>query len=149
MTENKRIHECAANFQGSGTILLAEDEEIVRKLVRVVLETYGYRVLEAASGGTALLICQQHQEPIDLLLTDVVMPEMSGRELANRLAQLHPEMKVLFMSGYTDDAIVRHGVVEEEVLFIQKPFAPDDLARKVKEVLGSSKCAKINDRTSF
>jgi len=145
MTENKRICGCAANLQGSGTILLAEDEEIVRNLVREVLETYGYRVLEAASGVRALLICERHRESIDLLLTDVVMPEMSGRELANRLAQLHPEMTVLFMSGYTDDAIVRHGVLKEEVLFIQKPFAPDDLARKVKEVLGSSKCAETDD----
>jgi CheY-like chemotaxis protein len=146
MKENKRIRESAADLNGAGTILLAADEEIVRKLVREVLEGYGYRVLEATSGATALSICEQHRESIDLLLTDVVMPEMSGPELARRLTQLHPEMKVLFMSGYTDDAIVRHGVLEEEVLFIQKPFAPDDLARKVKEVFGSSKYAKINDR---
>ncbi len=148
MTENKRIREFAADLQGAGTILLAEDEAMVRRLVREILETYGYRVLEAASGGTALLISEQYQEPIDLLLTDVIMPEMSGPELANRLAQLHPEMKVLFMSGYTDNAIVRHDVPEEEPLFIQKPFAPDDLARKVKEVLSSSKYAKLNESIS-
>jgi YesN/AraC family two-component response regulator len=93
-------------------------------------------VLEAANGGAALLICERHKEGIHLLLTDVVMPEMSGPELADRLAQLHSKMKVLFMSGYTDDTIVHQGVLDEGTPFIQKPFAPDDLARKVKEVLG-------------
>jgi PAS domain S-box-containing protein len=123
-------------MQGSETILLAEDEEVVRRLVHEVLKSYGYNVLEAGHGGGAFLICERHQEPIHLLLTDVVMPEMSGRELAERLAQLRPEMKVLYMSGYTDDAIVHHGVLAANAPFIQKPFTPHALAHKVREVLG-------------
>jgi PAS domain S-box-containing protein len=134
--EYKRSAETVEDLEGTGTILLAEDEEMVRTLARQVLEMYGYQVLEAANGGAALLICERHTEGIHLLLTDVVMPEMSGPELADRLAQLHPRMKVLFMSGYTDDTIVHQGVLDEGTPFIQKPFAPDDLARKVKEVLG-------------
>jgi CheY-like chemotaxis protein len=116
-------------------VLLAEDEEVVRTLACEVLETYGYRVLEAAGGGAALLICEREQEPIDLLITDVVMPELSGRQLAERLKQLRPDMRVLYMSGYTDNAIVHQGVLEEGANFIQKPFAPATLARKVREVL--------------
>ena len=136
--EYKRSAESVEDLQGSGTILLAEDEEMVRTLASQVLEMYGYQVLEAANGGAALLICERHKERIHLLITDVVMPEMSGPELADRLAQLRPKMKVLFMSGYTDDAIVHQGVLDEGTPFIQKPFAPDDLARKVKEVLRRS-----------
>ena len=117
------------------TILLVEDDEVVRKLVSEVLDNEGYRLLEAANGVAALSICAQYEEPIHLLLTDVVMPEMSGRELANRLAAVRPELKVLYMSGYTDDVIVHHGVLDEGTEFIQKPFTPDVLARKIREVL--------------
>jgi len=106
----KRSTEVEEIFHGTETILLAEDEEMVRNLAREVLETYGYHVLEAANGGSALLICERHQALIQLLITGVVMPEMSGRELADRLSQLRPEMKVLYMSGYTDNAIVPRGV---------------------------------------
>ena len=120
---------------GWETILVVEDEEEVRKLAVLVLQKQGYRVLEAAQGGDALLICEQRKDPIHLMLTDVVMPRMSGRELAARLASLHPEMRVLYMSGYTDDAITHHSVLEEGLNFIQKPFTLDGLARKVREVL--------------
>jgi CheY-like chemotaxis protein len=133
--EYKQRAEVRESVQGTETILLAEDEEIVRELAREVLEAYGYRVLAATNGGSALLICERHTEPIHLLVTDVVMPEMSGRELADRLSQLRPEMKVLYMSGYTDNAIVHQGVLDEGANFIQKPFAPNALARKVREVL--------------
>jgi CheY-like chemotaxis protein len=124
---------------GRETILLAEDEDLVRKLAREVLETLGYQVLEAMNGGAALLLCERHQEKIHLLISDVVMPEMSGRELAERLAQLRPDMKVLFMSGYTDNAIVHQGILDEGADFIQKPFSPDALARKVRDVLDGRK----------
>jgi two-component system cell cycle sensor histidine kinase/response regulator CckA len=121
--------------EGTETILLVEDDEAVRGVIHEVLQSYGYQVLVAAHGDAALSVCERFPKTIDLLLTDVVMPRMSGRELANRLAALRPEMKVLFMSGYTDDAIVHHGVLDADTPFIQKPFAPDVLARKVRNVL--------------
>jgi PAS domain S-box-containing protein len=137
--EYKRSAEPEEALQGTGVILLAEDEHMVRKLAREVLEMCGYKVLEAANGGDALLTCERHKEPIDLLVTDVIMPEMGGRELSSRLGQLRPEMKVLYMSGYTDNAIVHQGVLDEEANFIQKPFSPQTLASKVREVLGETK----------
>jgi PAS domain S-box-containing protein len=131
----ERRIEMESDVLGSETVLVAEDEEMVRKLARRVLEMFGYQVLEAANGGSALLICERHNEPIHLLVTDVIMPEMSGRDLADRLAQLRPGIKVLYMSGYTDDAIVHQGVLDEGANYIQKPFATDALVRKVREVL--------------
>jgi PAS domain S-box-containing protein len=122
--------------RGTESILLVEDEDAVRALTRHVLLNCGYRILEARDGNEALLLANQHQGPIDLLLTDVVMPRIGGRELATRLAVMFPGLKVLFLSGYTDDAIVRHGILEAEVSFLQKPFTPSSLAAKIREVLG-------------
>jgi PAS domain S-box-containing protein len=117
------------------TILLVEDAQRVRAVVREILEMSGYAVLEARHGAEALEVSNRHAGPIHLLVTDVVMPQMSGRELAQRLATLRPDVKVLYMSGYTDDAIVRHGVLASGIAFLSKPFTPDALALKVREVL--------------
>jgi PAS domain S-box-containing protein len=121
--------------EGSETILLVEDEDLVRNLARVILEQFGYNVIEAANGAEGLRLCQDFPGQIDLLLTDVVMPQVSGRELAQRLSLISPQTRVLYMSGYTDDSIVRHGILEESMCFIQKPFTPDSLALKVRDVL--------------
>jgi PAS domain S-box-containing protein len=120
---------------GSETILLVEDEELVRNLAVEILEQYGYAVIAAANGEEGLRLCKSFTGRIDLMITDVVMPQMSGRELAEKIAALWPETRVLYMSGYTDDAIVRHGILDEQMAFIQKPFLPDALARKARELL--------------
>ena len=123
---------------GSETILLVEDAELVRKLARQVLESAGYRVLEAASAEAAIDLCERiNGDKIDLLLTDVVMSGMSGNEMARILLKKQPGMPVLYMSGYTDDAIVQHGVLEPGINFLQKPFTPGALALKVREVLNN------------
>jgi len=121
--------------RGDETILVVEDEETVRKLAIRLLKSQGYRVLEASDGGKALLLCEKFKERIHLILTDVVMPGMSGRKLVERLKQIHPEMKALYMSGYTDNAIVHHGVLEKGINFMQKPFTLESLTRKVREAL--------------
>ena len=121
--------------KGSETILVVEDEEGVRSLVCETLASHGYKVLEARGADQALTIFEQYAEPIHLLLTDVVMPQVGGKELAKRLSTVHPEAKVLYMSGYTDNAIVRHGVLEGGTPFLQKPFVPRTLVQKVREVL--------------
>jgi CheY-like chemotaxis protein len=127
------------SLAGSETVLLVEDEEIVRRLVLDILQGSGYHVLEARRGSEAIELCQRHPDPIHLMLTDVVMPQMSGRELANRVAPLRPEMKVIYMSGYTDDAIVHHGVLDANTAFLQKPFTPDALVRKLREALDAER----------
>jgi CheY-like chemotaxis protein len=116
-------------------ILLVEDEYGVRKLVRKMLLQQGYRVLEAASGEEALRLSEQHGGSIHVLLSDVVMPNMSGRELAERLCAIRPDLKVLYMTGYTGDSIVQHGVLEPGVAVLNKPFLSDALARKLRDVL--------------
>jgi CheY-like chemotaxis protein len=120
---------------GTETILLAEDEPALRELTRQILEGHGYTVIEAGSADGALKQAAAHSGAIDLLLTDVVMPRMSGRELAERLAQARPGLRVIFMSGYTDDGVVRYGVLVPSAAFIQKPFGPESLLAKVREAL--------------
>jgi two-component system cell cycle sensor histidine kinase/response regulator CckA len=121
--------------QGCETILLVEDEESVRELATLVLQGCGYTVMTAPEGLAALQLMATCRQKIDLLLTDVVMPRMGGRKLAETLLAQHPELRVLFMSGYTDDAVVRHGVLQANANFLQKPFTPNSLAKKVRDVL--------------
>jgi two-component system, cell cycle sensor histidine kinase and response regulator CckA len=122
--------------RGSETILIVEDEEQVRRAAVEVLNVLGYQVFEAGNGNQAIQLAEIYTQPIDLLLTDVVMPKMNGKELSQRIKTLHPETVVLFMSGYTDDIIEHHGILEENINFIGKPFSPATLALKVREVLG-------------
>jgi PAS domain S-box-containing protein len=124
-----------AVLRGSETVLVVEDQQEVRQLARDVLQGYGYEVLDAGSGEEALELCRAHGGPIHLLLTDVVMPVMTGSELADKIKALRPEIRVLFMSGYTDNVIVHHGALEAEVAYLQKPFSPLSLALKVREAL--------------
>ena len=129
----------AAKLEGSETILVVEDEDALRTLLCRFFRLYGYNVLEARHGGEALLICERRQGPIHLMVTDVVMPQMSGRELADRLAPLHPEMRVIFMSGYTGRDLTGYGAPESSQHFISKPFRPMDLVKKVRDFLDVSR----------
>jgi CheY-like chemotaxis protein len=133
-----RVREVAADKapQGDGeTILIVEDEASILRLAGKMLEKQKYNVLEAATPGRALEIAKEYGKGIDLLITDVIMPEMNGRDLANELQVLYPELKVLFMSGYTANVIAHRGVLDEGVNFIQKPFSNHGLAVRVREVL--------------
>jgi PAS domain S-box-containing protein len=121
--------------QGKETVLVVEDEQAVRQLAVRILKRQGYKVLEAPQGVDALLLCEERKEPIHLILTDVIMPGMSGRQLVDRCWQIRQDFKALYMSGYTDNAIVQHGVLVEGINYIQKPFTVEALARKVREVL--------------
>jgi signal transduction histidine kinase len=131
---------------GTETILLTEDQPEVRSIARAILTRHGYTVLSASSGAEALRILAEYRDPIDLLLTDVVMPSMSGPDLTRHVQSTYPEIAVLFMSGYTDDTIVRHGVLETGVAFIQKPFTPAGLLRKVRDVLDTPHTSGPTDR---
>jgi two-component system cell cycle sensor histidine kinase/response regulator CckA len=122
-------------LEGKETILLVEDQDDVRKVALQILRRYGYHVLEARNGGEALLTCEQHPRTIHLLLTDVIMPQLGGQKLAERLLKLRPDMRVLFMSGYTDTTVVQHGILESGNAYLQKPLVPEALARRVREVL--------------
>jgi CheY-like chemotaxis protein len=128
MKNNKAGH-------GTETILLVEDEDAVRELARTVLESHGYSVIEAVSAEEAQALAAKRGGKIDLLLTDVVMPAMSGRDLARRISAQSPQTRVLYMSGYTDNVIAQGGVLEAGMSFLQKPFSPRALAAKVREVL--------------
>jgi PAS domain S-box-containing protein len=130
--------DTATDLRGSETILLVEDDDQLRVVAQEILRKSGYRVIEARHAGDAVLHAEKHPDTIHLLLTDVVMPKMSGPELAKRLAGSRPDMKVLCMSGYTDDSIVRHGVLESRIAYLQKPLTPESLVRKVREVLDST-----------
>ena len=127
------------SHRGTETVLLVEDEDGVRALIRQVLARNGYQVLEARHGEEALMLAEGHRNVIHMLLTDVVLARMSGRELAQRLGPQRPEMQVIFMSGYTDEAIVHHGMLTPGTTFLQKPFTTESLMNKVREVLDSAK----------
>jgi CheY-like chemotaxis protein len=124
---------------GTETILLVEDDPGVRKLIRQTLQRHGYTVIEARHGIEAWMIGNQYADPIHLLLTDVIMPQMSGRAVADRLTPLRPDMKVLYISGHADDAVFHHGVVDSGQDFLQKPFNPNLLVRKVRDLLDRPK----------
>jgi CheY-like chemotaxis protein len=121
--------------RGTETILIVEDEEDVLKLAERILGRQGYTVLQTSSTSKALEICKERKDPLHLILTDVVMPQMSGRELIERCRETRQDFKILYMSGYTDNAITHHGVLEKGMNYLQKPFTVDGLARKVREVL--------------
>jgi nitrogen-specific signal transduction histidine kinase len=123
----------------SETVLVVEDDDSVRRLSTTILRKHGYNIIEARSGVEALNIFQEHAGDLHLVITDVVMPQMGGRELALRLQKSHPDLKVLYVSGYTDEAIVRHGILHPGTLFLQKPFTPQSLIHKVREVLDGSR----------
>ncbi|MGH9750263.1 MAG: response regulator [Candidatus Polarisedimenticolia bacterium] len=129
----------AVSGPGTETVLVLEDEPTLREVVRQSLESRGYKVLLAESGAEALAICASHPGPIHLMVADVVLPVMDGRATADRAVPLRPELRVLYMSGYTDEAILHHGVLDPGVAFLHKPFTPDALLTKVREVLGSSR----------
>ena len=134
-TPEERAAEMNESKGGTERVLLVEDEEQLRTLAKVILEEKGYAVAEAPNGKSAIELCQNPLFTIDIMITDVVMPQMSGRELAEIIKTLRPQARVLFMSGYTDDSVVRHGVLEDQVFFLQKPFSPVSLIQKVREVL--------------
>jgi PAS domain S-box-containing protein len=135
--EDKVIRKFSKDLMGSETILLVEDSEQVRNIVCSILERHGYRVLKAANGTEALDLAALAGASVDLLLTDVVMPDMNGKELYTQLVPNFPSLKVVYMSGYTDNVIVHHGVLEKNVQFIQKPFSTHSLISKVREVIDS------------
>ncbi|MEM1207278.1 MAG: response regulator, partial [Acidobacteriota bacterium] len=133
------LGRAAAAATGSETILVVEDEESVRTVACEILQAKGYRVLEASNGQQALEDCARYEGSIDLLLTDVVMPHMKGTELARRLGSLRPEIKIMYMSGYNEESILGKRLGEAGPILIQKPFSPQSLARRVRDVLDSGR----------
>jgi len=134
--------QCPESTAGSETVLVVEDEDGVRSLVCNALAVQGYKVLEAHSPLKAASIMGSYAEPIHMLLTDVVMPQMSGKALANHMAALHPEARVLYISGYTDDAVIRHGILEANTFLLQKPFTSSALLQKVSEMLEADRSGR-------
>ena len=127
------------NLNGSETILITEDEKSVLDLATSGLQSYGYRILNARNSEQALKMAEKHKGNIDLLLTDVIMPGSNGRELAKKMQKIFPAIKILFMSGYTDEGIARHGILDKDAQLIQKPFSIQSLAEKIRELLDQSK----------
>ena len=144
-TSEREVSPPGERLHGSGTVLVVEDKEEVRTLTRTVLESYGYHVLEAANAAEALRVGEQRSTEIHLLLTDVILPGTNGKILAERLQGLIPGLRVLFMSGYPADVISSRGVVEGDVSYLPKPFSPESLAAKVREVLAGASSASVND----
>jgi len=130
------VAHVAISPYGTETVLVVDDDGRLRKIAQKGLELFGYTVLVAADGAEALQIAQTHPGPIDVLMTDVVMPGLPVRSLAQQIVEARPQIRVLFTSGYTTDAIVHHGILDDGIHFIQKPFAPEGLATKIREVLG-------------
>ena len=131
----KKEKKPVVKLAGSETVLIVEDDGLLRNLTQNTLQSYGYRILDAKNGEDAIRVCKEYDGRIDLMITDVVMPKIGGREAAKRLLPLYPQMKVIYMSGYTDDAIVHHGVLKPGLNFLEKPFTLEGLARKVRQVL--------------
>ena len=146
-TRAEQAPERGGEVRGSETILLVEDEADVRELTREILEMAGYTVLEAARGDEALRLCLDAARSINLLLTDVVMPQMSGPELARKMLELRPGTKVVYMSGYTDDALGHHGVLDPDIILLPKPFTPEALMQHLRLALGRIREARLAQRT--
>jgi len=133
--ETETVKRAVTDLQGSESVLVVEDEETVREMALRTLKRYGYTVYSASTGANALKLCKKMDEPVDLLLTDIVMPRMSGRELAKKVTGMWPGVKLLYMSGYTQHTIDDEGILDPEVNFLPKPFRPVVLVEKVREVL--------------
>jgi CheY-like chemotaxis protein len=124
-----------SDLKGNETILLVEDDDSVREVTTSALREYGYKVIPASNGEEAIRVYEEHKGKFDMLLTDVVMPLMSGRELAEKLSEKDSKLKILYFSGYTDDSIVRHGILSEGMQFIQKPYSHTELAKKIRSII--------------
>jgi two-component system cell cycle sensor histidine kinase/response regulator CckA len=135
LTNAQALYQSSGSPSGGETVLLVDDEHALRRLTRRVLENSGYAVVEACDGIDALNVCASHEGLIDVLVTDVVMPGLGGPSLAEQISALYPQVKVLFVSGYTDDAVARHGIVRDEMAYLPKPFTPAALAEKIRQVL--------------